>query len=133
MNAIQSSSPRLPSTAPKRLSVNKATTPHHRLYRIVAAETSAKLLVNCFLCLASGVGLMQLLPFYYSQQAKLQEVQGEVKRTETRLHNLNGNFTRYFDPKQSQRSMQEQTQRVSPEQPPILLIENNPVPEEAAN
>ncbi|PSB04195.1 hypothetical protein [Merismopedia glauca] len=130
MNAIQSSPSRLPSTAPKRLPVNKAAISHHRLYRVIAAETSAKLLVNCLLCLAAGVGLMQLLPFYYSQQAKLQEVKGEVNRTQTRLHNLKGNFTRYFDPQQSQRSMQEQSQRVSPQQPQVILIESNPAPEE---
>jgi hypothetical protein len=43
---------------------------------------------------------------------------------------LNGSFTRYFDPKQTQKSMQEQTQRVAPQQPPLLLIESNPAPEE---
>jgi hypothetical protein len=70
------------------------------------------------------------LPFYNSQQAKLQEVKGEVNRTQARLQNLNGNFTRYFDPKQTQKSMQEQTQRVAPEQPSLVLIESNLAPEE---
>jgi predicted PurR-regulated permease PerM len=132
MNAFQSPS-RLPSTAPKRLPVNKAAHPHHRLYRVIAAETSAKLIVNCLFCIAAGVGLMQLLPFYHSQQAKLAEVKNEVNRTQGRLDNLKGDFTRYFDPQQSRRNMQEQSQRVSPEQPQIIMRENDPAPEEPAS
>lgn len=133
MNAIQPSPSRPPSTAPKRLPVSKAASNHHRLYRAIAAETSAKLLVNCLLCAIAGAGLMHLLPFYHSQQAKLQEVRGEVDRTQTRLRNLNGNFTRYFDPQQTRRSMEEQTQRFAPEQPHVIVIENNPVPEESSS
>jgi hypothetical protein len=83
-------------------------------YRAVAGETTAKLVVNLVLCAAAITGLVQLLPYHLSQQAKLREVRSEVKRAEERVKNLRTDFSHSFDSGQAQSIMQEQSYLVDP-------------------
>jgi hypothetical protein len=83
-------------------------------YRVVAGETTAKLVVNLVLCAAAITGLVQLLPYHLSQQAKLREVRSEVKRAEERVKNLRTDFSHSFDSGQAQSIMQEQSYLVDP-------------------
>lgn len=93
----------------------------HR-YRAVAGETTAKLVVNGVLSAAAIAALVQLLPFHLSQRAKLQEIQGEVHRTEKRVTHLRSNLNRYFDPQQSKNLMREQSHRVDPSQRQVIWV-----------
>lgn len=92
-------------------------------YPVIVGETTAKLVVNLVLCAAAIAGLSQLLPYHLSQQAKLREVRGEVKRTEARVKDLRNDFSRSFDPSQAKSVMHEQSYRVDPNQRPILWQE----------
>ncbi len=92
-------------------------------YQAVVGEITARLLVNMVLCTAAIAGLVQLLPYHLSQQSKLGEVRGEVKRTQARVNNLRNDFGNAFDPAQARRVMQEQSYRVDPTQRQVVWEE----------
>ncbi|MBW4620456.1 MAG: hypothetical protein KME17_14030 [Cyanosarcina radialis HA8281-LM2] len=91
----------------------------------LTAEITAKLIVNVVLSTAAIATLMQLTPYALSQQAKLQEIQTEVQRTENRLKRLNDKLGRSFDPQQSRSVMQEQTDRVEPNKKNVFYLEKS--------
>jgi hypothetical protein len=94
-----------------------------RSYQAVAGETTAKLVVNVVISAAAIAGLVQLLPYHLSQQAKLGNIQREVKRTEDRVKNLRTDFSRSFDPGQASSIMHEQSSRVDPNQRQVFWQE----------
>jgi len=65
----------------------------------MAIETTVKLAVNVVLSAAVS-GLVKLLPYQWSQQQKLWEIQTEVK-VEGRVNRLRTDFNRYFDPQKA--------------------------------
>ncbi|HEY9649957.1 MAG TPA: hypothetical protein V6C95_04790 [Coleofasciculaceae cyanobacterium] len=126
MNAIQPSRPnQQPVETPRRVSRNQRL---QRRYssQVVAGEMMARLIVNILLSAAAIAGLVQLLPYHLSQQAKLREIRAEVKRTEGRVNNLRSDFSRSFDPGQAKSVMQEQSYRVDPNQRQIVWQEQGP-------
>jgi hypothetical protein len=78
------------------------------------------LVVNVVLSAAAITGLVQLLPYHLSQQAKLREVRAEVKRSEARVKNLHADFSRANDPGQAMSVMREQSAWVDPTQRQIV-------------
>ena len=123
MNAIQPSRPPLQPVNPRRVahSVNR----RRRLspYRFMVIENTAKLTVSVVLSVVTVSSLIKLLPYQWSQQEKLWEVQTEVKLTEGRVNHLRTDFNRYFDPQQTKSIMQEQSNRVNPGQRQVVLPE----------
>lgn len=122
MNAIQPSRPPVQPVKPSRVAPRPRRHSRRRSYRVMALETTAKLTVNIVLSAAAVAGLVKLLPYQWSQQAKLQEIQTEVKQTESRVNHLQTGFSRYFDPQQSKSVMQEQSNRVAPGQRQVILL-----------
>ena len=90
---------------------------------VVTAEVGAKVLVNGVLSAVAVTTLVNLLPHYLSQQAKLQEVQSEVQQTSAQVNQLQEEFIYTFDPQQARRVMQAQSGRVDPHQRQIVLID----------
>ena len=86
-------------------------------------ENTAKLTVSVVLSVVTVSSLIKLLPYQWSQQEKLWEVQTEVKLTEGRVNHLRTDFNRYFDPQQTKSIMQEQSNRVNPGQRQVVLQE----------
>jgi ribonuclease D len=124
MNAFQPPPPTRQPVEPRRRTAPRAQRrPRHHSYRSIAGETTARLAVNFVLCAAAIAGLVQLLPYHLSQQAKLREVRAEVKRSEERLNSLRADFRRSFDPGQAKSVMQEQSYRVDANQRPVFLQE----------
>lgn len=121
MNAIQPSRSPLQPVEPRRVPQRKSRN-RRRPYRSMAVQTTAKLTINILLSAAAVSALVKLLPYYQSQQEKLQEIQTEVKLTEGRVNHLRTNFNRYFDPQQAKTIMQEQSNRVNPGQRPVILL-----------
>ena len=126
MNAIQPSRPPLQPVEPRRVTP-QIKSRHHRSrprpYRVMALETTAKLTVNVVLCAAAVSGLVKLLPYYWSGQEKLREIQTEVKLTEGRVNRLQTDFNRYFDPQQAKSIMKEQSNRIDPEQRQVVWLD----------
>ncbi len=106
----------LPSSRP---SSSKRSHPH----QILAAEAGVKLAVNIVLSVCATSALIQLLPHYRAVQEKLQEIQAEVNLTEKRVNQSRSDFNRYFDPSLAKTVMQEQSNRVDPQQRPVILQE----------
>ncbi|MGK7944598.1 MAG: hypothetical protein AB4058_09020 [Microcystaceae cyanobacterium] len=89
----------------------------------MAAEIILKFAFNGILSLAAIAALTKLLPYQFNQQAKLREVRVEVQDTEHRVNELRDNLNRNFDPLQSRKIMQEQSQMIDPSQRRIILVE----------
>ena len=123
MNAIQPSTPTRQPLEPRRMAPRTQRRQQRRSYRAVASETTVKLIVNLVLSAAAIAGLVQLLPYHLSQQAKLREVRAEVKRTEARVNSLRSDFSRSFDSGQAKSVMQEQSYRVDPNQRQVVWQE----------
>lgn len=123
MNAIQPSRATQQPSQSRRMVPRTQRRNRRHSYPVIVGETTAKLVVNLVLCAAAIAGLSQLLPYHLSQQAKLREVRGEVKRTEARVKDLRNDFSRSFDPSQAKSVMHEQSYRVDPNQRPILWQE----------
>jgi hypothetical protein len=125
MNAIQQ--PTRPHLQPQenRQTVTRTRQKQRRHpHGAVVIETTAKLAVNVVLSTAALAALGQLLPYYLSQQAKLGQIQTEVKGTEKRVNRLRSDFSRYFDPEQAKSVMQEQSHRIDPTQRQVVWMEN---------
>ncbi|HEY9706555.1 MAG TPA: hypothetical protein V6C58_29245 [Allocoleopsis sp.] len=91
----------------------------------LAMELTAKIVVNTLLSAAALVTLIKLLPYQFSQQTKLHEVNMEVEEAQQRVNQLKENFRRNFDPQQSRKIMQEQSPRVDPQQRRIIFLEQS--------
>lgn len=128
MNAIQPSRPPLQPVEPRRVVPQRKSRNRRHPYRSMALQTTVKLAVNVLLSAAAVSALMKLLPYYQSQQEKLQEIQTEVKLTEGRVNRLRTDFNRYFDPQQAKNIMQEQSNRVNPGQRPVVFTKVEPAP-----
>ena len=126
MNALQPSRPPLKQVEPRRVASQRKNRDRRRPYQVMAVQTTAKLTINVLLSAVAVSALVKLVPYYLSQQEKLQEIQTEIKLTEERVNSLRTDFNRYFDPQQAKSIMQEQSNRVDPGQRPVILM-NKPV------
>jgi len=101
--------------------------PHkQRSYQPQAFEVSAKLAVNLLLSATAIAALVHLVPYLRSQQTKLQEMRSEVKSATHRVKQAKVQFDRNLDPQQARQIMQEQTNRIEPQQLQIVWTDSNP-------
>lgn len=126
MNAFQPPTPPQQPVETRRMAHRTQRRQRRHSHQAVAGETTARLVVNLVLCTAAIAGLVKLLPYHLSQQAKLREVRTEVKRTQERVKGLNADFGRTFDSRQSKSVMQEQSYRVDENQHPVVLQDQIP-------
>jgi len=77
--------------------------------------------VNLGVSIVALTTLVHLLPYRSAQTQKLQEVQGEVQKTEIRVGLLQSNFGRNFDSSQVKSILQEQTHMVDPTRKAIIF------------
>lgn len=125
MHALQTSRPPLEPREPSRIAPKRKIRKriNSNPYRVLAVENTVKIIVNGLLIVGAASALVKLLPYSFSQQAKLQEISKEVSLTENRVDNLQKDFNRYFDPQQSQKIRQEQSSRVEPGQRQVILLD----------
>jgi hypothetical protein len=121
MNAIQHPTPTRQPLETRRTVPRTHRRQRRHSYHAVVGETTAKLVVNLVVCAAAITGLIQLLPYHLSQQAKLREVRSEVKRTEARVNQIRTDFSRSFDPGQAKSVMREQSFRVDENQRQVVF------------
>ncbi|MEQ9669388.1 slr1601 family putative cell division protein [Coleofasciculus sp. G2-EDA-02] len=129
MNAIPTSRPTRQPLPTRRRVTRQERRPRRHSYSVVAGEITAKLVVNVILCTAAIAGLAQLLPYHFSQRAKLQEVRAEVKRTQSRVKKLRNDFGEAFDPAQARQVMQDQSYRVDPNQRQVVWEDRRRMPD----
>ncbi|MDB9315386.1 hypothetical protein PN462_19885 [Spirulina sp. CS-785/01] len=92
-----------------------------RSHSAVAVETLVKIVTNGVLSTVALAALVNLFPYYWSQQAQLQSVQTEVKQAEAQVKQLRSNLSRSFDPAQAQNVMSEQSAMLAPNQRRVIL------------
>jgi len=129
MNAIQPSRP--PLKPPVRRTSPAKSRPS--VHRVVALETTVKLVINILLSAVALSGTVQLLRYQWLQQEKLREIQTEVSSTQKRVDRLQTDFNRYFDPQQAKSIMQEQSNRVAAGQQRIILLDKSKKPTSSGN
>ena len=110
-----------PSRRPRGRRISQQRLTSNR--RLLTVETTVKLGVNLVLSAFALSALIQMLPQHLSASEKLQDIRAEVKITEERVIKEREEFTRYFDPKQTKSIMQEQGNRIDPNQKPIIFLE----------
>lgn len=93
----------------------------NRIHWAIALETTVKLSVNLGLSAVAIAALVQLIPYQFSQQSRLQELQVASKTSMDRLRGVQNNFQHYFDPYSARSIMAEQTNRVDPKERTIVL------------
>jgi hypothetical protein len=124
MQAIQPTvTPLRPVKNSPRVAPRPSSSQRSHPHQILAAEAGIKLAVNIVLSVCATSALIQLLPHYRAVQEKLQEIQAEVNLTEKRVNQSRSDFNRYFDPSLAKTVMQEQSNRVDPQQHPVILQE----------
>ncbi|MGP1384111.1 MAG: hypothetical protein ACTS2F_11165 [Thainema sp.] len=94
--------------------------------RELLIEVSLKLGVNLLLIALAGSTIARLLPYHQNQQAKLKQIKTELSRTEQRVDTIETDFSRHFDPQQVGSIMQEQTNRLQPNQRQVVWVDPYP-------
>lgn len=92
----------------------------------LAVETVLKLVVNGVLSAGAIFTLMNLFPYYWAQQAKLQEVRQQTQAIEQEVISLQEDFNRSFDPSQAQSVMQDQSGLLAPNKRRVVLTNQDP-------
>ena len=106
----------------KRRSRRQPPSKTHPEHQWVATEITIKLAVNGILSVVALISLLKLIPYQWSQQARLKEVRVEVEETERRVSQLRDNFRHNFDPHQMKKVMEEQSPRLEPTQRRIFWL-----------
>jgi outer membrane murein-binding lipoprotein Lpp len=117
MNAIQPSKPPLQPRETRQVAKrqkNSRLRLNRHPYKAVAIENSAKLVANIVISALALYGLSRLLPNFWTGEQKLQEISTEVKQTEGRVNDLRQDFDLYFDSRQANTLMQEQSTLFEP-------------------
>lgn len=125
MNAVQTK--RRPQTIeryqPKRKPIARSSS-----YRGKAAELTLKVVFNLVLCAAGTAATVKLLPYHFLQEAKLREVNTEVKEAKQRVDRLNRDLSHNSDLQQTSNLRQQYSYKVAPDRRPIIWLETKPKP-----
>jgi len=103
----------------------KATRRTPRRYLGLTLEITSKICINAAILTVAISALNRLIPNYRTQVSRLEEVEQEVQQTQARVDALREEFTRNFDPYQSQMIMQQQTNQIKPNQRHIVWLKPN--------
>ena len=131
MNATQPSF-NLPRSASASYPVNRSgrQRPRRQLHRRTvsppqfrALETAVKLMVNLGLAIAAVSTLAALIPDYQARREKLSQMQSAIRTAEQQTSYLRSEFSRYFDPRQANSIMREQSGGGAPLKPQIVWVE----------
>ncbi len=106
----------------QRRSRRQNSTNSHPEHQWVATEITLKLAINGIFSTVAVVSLLNLIPYQWSQQAQLKELQVEVQETQKRVSQLRGDFRHNFDPHKINKVMQEQSPRLQPTQRRIFWL-----------
>jgi hypothetical protein len=89
----------------------------------VVTEITVKLVLSWIVTSAAIASLCKLVPYHFSQQAKLTEIDTTVQETQKRVNLLRNEFNRNFDPQQTVVLMQKYSSRLAPNQSRIFWVE----------
>ena len=111
------------SSRPEHSKIRQAV--HRRnldCHRELQVEIVIKLLLSWVLVIGAFAALVKLVPYHFSQQAKLKEIDAQVQETEKRVTKLKAELNRNFDPQQIQNLMEEYSPRLAPNQSRVFWL-----------
>ncbi|NJK30209.1 MAG: hypothetical protein HC790_08650 [Acaryochloridaceae cyanobacterium CSU_3_4] len=108
-------------TARKRL--HRRYSRQHAKFTARATETATVLGVNAMLIGACLYTLGNMLPHQLTQQAKLQEIKGEVNRTAEHVQELKHSYDRSLTPEASRRIAEEQGHLIAKNKRNVVWIQ----------
>ena len=97
--------------------------PQRNAHYPIQVEVTIKLVLSWVLALGAIAALVKLVPYHFSQQAKLREIDAQVEETRGRVNKLREELNRNFDPQQSQNLMEEYSSRLAPHQRIVFWLE----------
>jgi hypothetical protein len=89
----------------------------------ITTEITVKLLLSWVVTSAAIASLCKLVPYHFSQQAKLQEIDTTVRETQKRVNLLRNEFNRNFDPQQTVILMKEYSSKLDPNQSRVFWVQ----------
>ena len=89
------------------------------------AETSLKLFFGLFVSLVTTISLCKLLPYHFSQSAKLTELRAQVKETESRVNIKRQQLQKNFDSEKMETLMEEHSSRIGKDRVRVFLQQSN--------
>lgn len=111
----------------KSISENRALKQQQRRQKRLntekAIETGLKLTVNISITVLALLSIKQLLPYYFTQQAKLAEIEAEIAKIQPRVEKLEEDFGNTFDPKLTRKVIEKNTYKVDPNLSPIFFVD----------
>ena len=88
----------------------------------IAIEVSLKLVLSWIIAIAAVGSSIRLVPYHLSQQAKLKELQIQVKETDARVLELRKQLNYNFDPQKTQSLMEQYSSLLAPNKSRIYWL-----------
>lgn len=85
------------------------------------AETSLKLFFGLFVSLVTTISLCKLLPYHFSQSAKLTELRAQVEETESRVNIKRQQLQQNFDSEKIETLMEKHSSRIGKDRVRVFL------------
>ena len=99
----------------------KRSNPH----RGMTTEISLKLLLSWVIALSAIASLFRLLPYHFTQKAKLKELQIQVQETDARVSKLREQLNYNFDPQKTQILTEQYSTLTSPDRSRIYWLDDS--------
>lgn len=99
---------------------------NHRRQQELVAETSLKLFFSFVIGVAAVISVIKLVPYHFSQKAKLKEIRSQVEETERRVKILRQQLDRNFDSEQTPMLMEEYSPNIAPNRSRVFWEEEEP-------
>lgn len=93
-------------------------------YRGIKTEISLKLILSWVIALSAIASLCRLLPYHFSQKAKLEELKIQVQETDARVTKLRKQLNHNFDPHQTKSLMEQYSSLTAPNQSRIYWLQD---------
>lgn len=123
MHATQPSKPPLQPRDPRQVATRQKKSRRRltsQTQRVIGLENTAKLIANILISTVAVYGIARLLPNFWLQQQRWQEINTEVQQAEGRVNYLRQDFERYFDSSQAYTLMKEESNLLEPGQKQVF-------------
>jgi|GEM_PF-5356705 len=98
----------------KKSNLANRKTRNYPLQQGVVAEISLKLFFSFVIGGVAIISVIRLVPYHFSQKAKLKEIRSQVEETERRVEILRKQMNRNFDAEQTPILMEEYSPNIAP-------------------
>jgi hypothetical protein len=91
-------------------------------HRRQGLEVVTKLVTYSTLSIFGMITLVNSIGYNWTQQAKLQHLETELQDAKLRTEKINNEFSRSFSPESQRNAIEENTYKIAPDRPQIVLV-----------